>query len=198
MNHAAQVLILVPTLTVNVTGEGVCCGGPGYLTPLSASHHNNLPCHDLIQGQGQGMPVKSFNLWNINVHLYNNVNNLNFSGDNSLKLCELCAGWNQGRGSMCSESDLYAGYEGAFMCMASGSGELAFLTHTTVQEMVDSRRGYSKANFRLLCTDGSMQSVDRYANCHWGMAPPHAVVTSSSVLYPQRRKLQDMLMVGQI
>lgn len=55
-----------------------------------------------------------------------------FSGDNSDKLCELCIG--AVPGGKCTSADPYAGFEGAFKCLVE-SGDIAFLKHTTVQEM---------------------------------------------------------------
>ncbi|KAG1669472.1 Melanotransferrin [Nymphon striatum] len=119
----------------------------------------------------------------------------NPTGDNSLKMCELCAGWRNGRGTHCSGSDLFAGYEGAFKCMADGNGEIAFMTQNAVVEMINNG-GYRKSDFSLLCTDGSLRSVDTYATCNWGSVPSHAIVASSSVSGNRRKKLQDMLMLA--
>jgi melanoma-associated antigen p97 len=55
-----------------------------------------------------------------------------FTGDNSDKLCSLCTGVIPG--GRCTSADPYAGFEGAFRCLVE-AGEIAFLKHTTVQEM---------------------------------------------------------------
>lgn len=63
------------------------------------------------------------------------ANKHNPIGDNSDKLCHLCTG--KVPGGKCSTSDPYAGFEGAFRCLLE-AGEVAFLKHTTVNEMVES------------------------------------------------------------
>lgn len=54
-------------------------------------------------------------------------------GDNSDKLCKLCIG--KIPGGRCTDSDPYAGYDGAFRCLLE-SGEIAFLKHNSVQEHI--------------------------------------------------------------
>nr|XP_023018822.1 melanotransferrin-like [Leptinotarsa decemlineata] len=54
-------------------------------------------------------------------------------GDNSDKLCQLCIGAIPG--GRCTDSDPYAGYEGAFRCLLE-AGEIAFLKHNTVPELL--------------------------------------------------------------
>lgn len=57
------------------------------------------------------------------------------SGDNSDHLCKICTG--KVPGGKCTPADPYAGYDGAFKCLVE-AGEIAFLIHTTVQEMTAS------------------------------------------------------------
>uniref|UniRef100_A0A2C9M3H2 Transferrin-like domain-containing protein n=1 Tax=Biomphalaria glabrata TaxID=6526 RepID=A0A2C9M3H2_BIOGL len=47
-------------------------------------------------------------------------------GNNPTSVCELCTGQNEG---FCSTSDTFAGYDGAFRCVAEGKGQLAFVRH---------------------------------------------------------------------
>ncbi|KAJ8967951.1 hypothetical protein NQ314_002567 [Rhamnusium bicolor] len=54
-------------------------------------------------------------------------------GDNSDKLCQICIG--KIPGGRCTDSDPYAGYEGAFRCLLE-SGDIAFLKHNTVTELI--------------------------------------------------------------
>ena len=61
-------------------------------------------------------------------------------GDNSDKLCQLCIG--KVPGGKCTDSDPYAGYEGAFRCLLE-VGDVAFLKHTTVDELIRGG-GFSK------------------------------------------------------
>lgn len=64
------------------------------------------------------------------------VNKYNPIGDNSDKLCALCVG--KVPGGKCTPTDPYAGFEGAFRCLLE-AGDIAFLKHTTVAEMVDTK-----------------------------------------------------------
>lgn len=63
-------------------------------------------------------------------------------GDNSDRLCQLCIG--KVPGGRCTDSDPYAGYEGAFRCLLE-AGDVAFLKHTTVFESI-SGMDYGKGN----------------------------------------------------
>lgn len=69
-----------------------------------------------------------------------------FLGDNSDKLCSLCIG--EIPGGKCSSADPYAGFEGALRCLVE-AGEIAFLKHTTVNEMTTSKFDFSK--LRIVC-----------------------------------------------
>lgn len=63
------------------------------------------------------------------------------SGDNSDRLCTLCA--SKISGQKCTWNDPYAGDEGAFRCLIE-VGDIAFLRHTAVLEMVKDQSLYSK------------------------------------------------------
>lgn len=65
------------------------------------------------------------------------VNKYNPIGDNSDKLCSLCIG--KVPGGKCTPTDPYAGFEGAFRCLLE-AGDIAFLKHTTVNEMIESKQ----------------------------------------------------------
>ncbi|XP_061072678.1 serotransferrin-1-like [Conger conger] len=81
------------------------------------------------------------------------------------RLCSLCKG-------DCSRSqrEPYYGYDGAFNCLKDGRGEVAFVKHTTVPEA-------ERADYQLLCRDGSRRDVSDYASCHLARVPAHAVVS---------------------
>ncbi|KAJ4431498.1 hypothetical protein ANN_20096, partial [Periplaneta americana] len=114
-------------------------------------------------------------------------------GDNSDKLCKLCTG--KIPGEWCSSADPYFGFEGAFRCLVE-AGEIAFLKHTTVEEMTSTRfdfTGISKSDFELLCRDGSRRSVDEYHACNWGTVPTHAIVTTSAKSLELRKTYQRFL-----
>lgn len=52
------------------------------------------------------------------------------------RLCSLCIG--KVPGGRCTHRDPYSGFEGAFRCLLE-AGDVAFLKHTTVSEMVASK-----------------------------------------------------------
>lgn len=116
-------------------------------------------------------------------------------GDNPLHMCELCAGE---KSIHCSGSDPYANFDGAFNCLVNGGGEVAFLKHSTVDEMTSSENyaGPSKHMFKLVCPNGFTSSIDNYKNCNWGHVPAHAVVTTSAVSPQRKKQFQMFLSVG--
>ncbi|KAM3960674.1 transferrin 2 [Aphomia sociella] len=115
-------------------------------------------------------------------------------GDNSDKLCKLCAG---GSGVRCTLADPYAGYEGALKCLiANGTGEIAFVKDTTLQHALLSHKilgGVTEDQFELICLDGSRAPVSESERCNWGKVPADAVVTSSAATIQQRERYQRLL-----
>ncbi|XP_050293429.1 melanotransferrin isoform X2 [Anthonomus grandis grandis] len=112
-------------------------------------------------------------------------------GDNSDKMCRLCVGSNPGK--WCTDADPFAGYNGAFRCLL-GSGEIAFLKHTTVPELLKTREfGNVVTEFELLCKDGSRRPLSDYLGCNWGRVPSDAIVVSSAIPYEVREKYQKFL-----
>lgn len=75
------------------------------------------------------------------------------------------------------------------------AGEIAFLKHTTVREMVESKsfKGVSTDQFQLLCKNGQRMPVADYLQCNWGMVPSNAIVTSSARTIEQRKQYQKFL-----
>jgi len=71
-----------------------------------------------------------------------------FAGDNSDKLCKLCTG--KIPGEWCSSADPYFGFEGAFRCLVE-VGDIAFLKHTTVDEMTSTRFDLSENRLFHTC-----------------------------------------------
>uniref|UniRef100_A0A6Q2YGA2 Serotransferrin n=1 Tax=Esox lucius TaxID=8010 RepID=A0A6Q2YGA2_ESOLU len=86
-------------------------------------------------------------------------------GAKERKLCQLCKG-------DCSRSqkEPYYDYSGAFQCLKDGKGDVAFINHQTVPDT-------EKANYMLLCKDGTRANIDSYETCNWAKVPAHAVVT---------------------
>ncbi|GFR00340.1 ovotransferrin [Trichonephila clavata] len=114
------------------------------------------------------------------------IDKYNPTGDNPMHMCDLCAG---DKSTRCSGSDPYANFDGAFNCFANG-GDIAFLKHTTVDEMTSSQsyKGPHKNQLKLICPTGFTASVDSYKSCNWGYVPSHAVVTTSAT-HPERKYL---------
>ncbi|KAM7379336.1 hypothetical protein PAMP_004898 [Pampus punctatissimus] len=81
------------------------------------------------------------------------------------KLCQQCKG-----DCSRSHSEPYYGYSGAFQCLVEDAGDVAFVKHLTVPDS-------EKANYELLCKDGSRAPIDSYKTCHLGRVPANAVVT---------------------
>ncbi|XP_078472913.1 melanotransferrin-like [Lampetra planeri] len=102
-------------------------------------------------------------------------------------LCHLCIG-NEAGGEKCAASnhERFFGYTGAFRCLASGSGDVAFVKHTTVTDNTDGHnpdewaRGLLSTDFDLLCPSGTRLPVTGFKSCNLASVPPHAVVTRSS------------------
>uniref|UniRef100_A0A8D8LTG3 Serotransferrin n=1 Tax=Cacopsylla melanoneura TaxID=428564 RepID=A0A8D8LTG3_9HEMI len=108
------------------------------------------------------------------------INKYNPIGDNSYRMCELCIG--RVPGEKCTSADPYAGFEGAFKCLLE-KGDVAFLKHTTVSEMIEGKidaYDLNKNDFELLCEDGTRAPVDNYQSCNWGLVPSNAVMTTSA------------------
>ncbi|XP_064601903.1 melanotransferrin-like [Liolophura sinensis] len=95
-------------------------------------------------------------------------------GNNPTSVCAMCTGVGE---EWCSSDDPYAGYDGAFKCLAHGVGDIAWVRDSTVSQMVKSG-GFKAENYRLLCPNGNKESVDNFKNCEWGRISSHIVMTS--------------------
>uniref|UniRef100_A0A7N5P1R2 Ovotransferrin-like n=1 Tax=Ailuropoda melanoleuca TaxID=9646 RepID=A0A7N5P1R2_AILME len=80
-------------------------------------------------------------------------------------LCRLCSG-------KCDWNDPYVGYSGAFECLKSGGGEVAFVNDATVLALSPEER----SKYQLLCLDGSAKPIEEYESCFWAQVAAHAVV----------------------
>lgn len=75
------------------------------------------------------------------------------------------------------------------------AGEVAFLKHTTVSEMIQSKsfKSTSPDQFQLLCKNGQRAPVSDYLQCNWGLVPSNAIVTSSARRIEERKQYQNFL-----
>ncbi|XP_039216066.1 ovotransferrin-like [Crotalus tigris] len=80
-------------------------------------------------------------------------------------LCSICDG-------NCDWNDPFVGYAGAYQCLKSGKGDVAFVNEAIV--LADSPEERSK--YELLCLDGTRKPVEQYESCHLARVSSHAVV----------------------
>ncbi|XP_075071424.1 serotransferrin-1-like isoform X2 [Mixophyes fleayi] len=93
-------------------------------------------------------------------------------------LCELCQGYKsyvREKNHFCetSSNEPFFDSDGAFRCLKSGAGDVAFLDHLTIMSPTDSEL----EQFELLCPDGSTASLKSYKYCNLGQGPGKAIVT---------------------
>ncbi|KAK3593059.1 hypothetical protein CHS0354_007848 [Potamilus streckersoni] len=96
-------------------------------------------------------------------------------GNNPTRVCDLCIGSGV---EQCTSSDPNAGEDGAFRCLSSDSGDIAFLRHNTVQlqALVE---GVDPGDFELICPTGGSAAITDYQQCNFGKVPNNIVMTSS-------------------
>ncbi|XP_053287375.1 melanotransferrin [Pleuronectes platessa] len=111
----------------------------------------------------------------------------NEAGDPT-SLCELCKGDGSGTLFKCDKSpkEMYYSYEGAFRCLAEGTGQVAFIKHTTVEENTEGRgpewaKLLKSSDYQLLCRDGTRASIAQWKTCHLVRVPFRGIVVRSDV-----------------
>lgn len=93
------------------------------------------------------------------------------------QLCALCQGTDSTQCSTSTSMNKYASYHGSFKCMAENGGDVAFVKHTTVEEVV-AQGGYGNvSDYQYLCKDNTRKEIGQHEKCHLGFNPAHAVVT---------------------
>ncbi|XP_064630505.1 melanotransferrin-like [Lineus longissimus] len=91
-------------------------------------------------------------------------------GINPMKVCDLC------NKKICDTNDLYSGFDGAFDCLQKGVGQVAFLKDSTVRMALGNDSSETLNDYRLLCSDGSVATMENYMACNWGRVKSNAVV----------------------
>ena len=108
------------------------------------------------------------------------------TGNNPTTVCKRCSGQPD---TFCSCNDPYAGYEGAFFCMASGVGDVTFVRHSTVAEFIangNSAFVEDVSYCSIFCDDLPYYLLIYLGNAHirklWELAVALSVPQSSDVL----------------
>lgn len=107
----------------------------------------------------------------------------------SSPLCSNCAGAKNATDpdseAWCKKNvDPYAGYGGAFKCLAEGNGDVAFIKHTTID--LEAAESWFQAitpplqasDFKLLCRGGGCKERSEYQSCHLAKVPAHTVTVN--------------------
>lgn len=110
-------------------------------------------------------------------------------GNNPVTVCKNCKGTGE---EFCSLNDPYAGYPGAFQCMSSRDGDVAFVRHTTIEQACKNNT-CSPTDFELLCADGRRAPHDAYSTCNWGQIASHIVMTSAIRDQDYREQFKDLM-----
>ncbi|KAM5193997.1 serotransferrin-1-like [Mantella aurantiaca] len=112
------------------------------------------------------------------VSRYFNVSCIPGIGVSSPNLCEQCQGpksYVREKNHFCetSSSEPFFDSDGAFRCLKSGAGDVAFMDHFAIMSVPDAELD----QFELLCRDGSTASLKSYRMCNLGQGPSKRIVT---------------------
>ncbi|XP_055863479.1 melanotransferrin-like [Biomphalaria glabrata] len=167
----------------SLSGNSVCFSGigmaAGWVYPIGTLLKNNYiqitECNALVKAVASALGKMC--LPGSLTSFYNPY------GNNPTSVCELCTGQNE---EFCTTSDTFAGYDGAFRCVAEGKGQLAFVRHD-IFDIIQSLANNSEissinvdpASYQLLCPDGKTAAVTDYATCNWGQVTSNVILTSA-------------------
>ncbi|XP_052043453.1 inhibitor of carbonic anhydrase isoform X1 [Apodemus sylvaticus] len=107
-------------------------------------------------------------------------------------LCQLCAGQGTDK-CACSSQEPYFGDWGALKCLQDGTGDVSFVSHLTVFEVMPTKA--ERDQYELLCADNTRRPVDEYEQCYLARAPSHIVVARS--VDGKEDSIQELLRVAQ-
>ncbi|XP_015733407.1 melanotransferrin-like [Coturnix japonica] len=125
-------------------------------------------------------------------------------------LCKVCIGGSEVEGARVSSrcaaghDEHYYGNMGALRCLVGNPsgrsfGDVAFLEHSNLLWNIENlessgwAKGYTAADFELLCPDGTRAAVTEWAACNLGSIPPNTVMTRPVTV----TKIYDFLMKSQ-
>ncbi|NP_001295603.1 transferrin precursor [Nomascus leucogenys] len=186
---------LVPVLAENYNKNSPDCENTpeaGYFAVAVVKSASDLTWDNLKGKKSCHTAVGRTAGWNIPMGLlYNKINHCRFDeffsegcapgSEKDSSLCKLCMGSGP---NLCEPNNKegYYGYTGAFRCLVE-KGDVAFVKHQTVLQNTDGNnsdpwaKNLKKEDYKLLCLDGSRESVLEFEKCHLARAPNHAVVT---------------------
>lgn len=99
-------------------------------------------------------------------------------------LCSLCAGDGLAPGkpetweTLCSDSDSerYHGDVGSLRCLQDNIADVAFVDHVGLHLKTIGVSDLSLDRMRLLCPNGTVAELDKFATCNWGKVSPQKVM----------------------
>uniref|UniRef100_A0A8C2TMX3 Transferrin-like domain-containing protein n=1 Tax=Coturnix japonica TaxID=93934 RepID=A0A8C2TMX3_COTJA len=100
-------------------------------------------------------------------------------------LCKVCIGGTSATVMAVSDNFSFSSYTRCLVGNPSGRsfGDVAFLEHSNLLWNIENlessgwAKGYTAADFELLCPDGTRAAVTEWAACNLGSIPPNTVMT---------------------